>query len=287
MTMRLIFGAGLLAFCASLQAGTSFQSTLVMTSNGGATVSGFPATSGQNSTVFAGVEISPYTGTITTNGNQQSITLFCDDFHDEITPGQSYTVNVTATNASTTNPLVNATAGSMANTRDGSANEAAGMPTGTTLYEELAWLTTQMMSSGQTIGNEEAIQEAMWVMTDDPNNAASPTSSPTASGATQTYMQWMGDAAYEVTGGAQGSLTAGSYLTPNYSNWLVLSVSGEGGQELGTGGVQELLAFNGPMSITSQNSSTPEPASFILLGSGLLIGAAIGRRRMGKGKSKS
>jgi hypothetical protein len=218
-------------------------------------------------------------------GAAQSITLFCDDFHDEITPGQSYAVNVTAANGLTTNSIVNAGANSMANTRDGSANLAAGMPAGTTLYEEMAWLATQMMATGQTINNEETIQEAIWEMTDAPGNAASPTGAPTGTGAYQSYQNWMWDAEEAVTGHCIGtgcSGTAGSYLTPNYSNWLIVTATGNAGQEIGTGGVQELLAYTGVTTTTNMSGVTPEPASFILIGSGLIAVATLGRRRINR-----
>jgi len=290
MKTKLTIFAGALLVGVSLQAGTAFTSSLVMTSNGGATVSAFPATLGQNSTQFQGVEVSPYTGTIATQGvnggNAQSITLFCVDYQDEINPGSTYTVNVTAVNGLVTNPLVNATQGSMANTRDGSGNEAAGYPTGTTLYEEEAWLATQMMSSGQTVSNEETIQEAMWVMTN-PTNASAITANPT-SGTYQTYQNWIWDAEDAVGGKCVGTGcvdTAGSYATPNYSNWLILTLSTGGGSEIGSSclttsncsssGMQELLAFTG----SSAPTATPEPASFFLIGSGLVFASFVGRRR--------
>jgi hypothetical protein len=198
--------------------------------------------------------------------------LFCDDYVDKITPGQSYTgVNITAANGTNTDTgYTNGnTAGSMANTRDGSANISSGYPTGTTLYEEMAWLATQMMTSGRTVGDEEAIQEAIWSLSENPTTSGSPTVA--ASGETQTYSQWVADAKYEVTG--SGSLVAGTYLTPNYNNWLVLTVPADAGVTIGSGGTQELLAYTGQVP-----TKTPEPASFVLIGSGLLMAAVFGRR---------
>lgn len=257
MTKLIVF-AGVLAMGATLQAGT----TLVVN------------TGGTNPDLNTA---SPYSGTLTPGGS--GIELICDDFNDSASTGTTYNVVVTNIGSGT----LNAT-----DTRYGGAT---GYPAATTLYDELAWLGTQMTKgtvTGAVAANNVEIQEAIWALTD-PSGHTSPTASYT--GQTQTYLQWMQDAKYTVQGSASGYSgygygTAASYLTPTYSDWYVVTNTAAVGCTMGSGSgcagssYQEFIAYSAaPVVTTGGSLATPEPASFILIGSGLLAGALVGRRR--------
>ena len=62
---------------------------------------------------------------------------------------------------------------------------------GTTLYDETAWLGAQTMATGVGAGDEEAVQAAIWTMTDDSANLAPPTATLTDSGNTELYRNRM------------------------------------------------------------------------------------------------
>lgn len=73
--------------------------------------------------VMNGIYVGPYTGTV----NGQSTQIICDDFVDDSYVGESWTANVT-------------TLSNLNGTKWG------GMPNATQLYNEAAWLATQMLS---------------------------------------------------------------------------------------------------------------------------------------------
>src|SRR6185312_10823622 len=100
--------------------------------------------------------ISPYTGTL---DNGAPIQLYCDDFNDTIQFGQqNLQVYQTSLTASATD-LRDQTRYFVDNPSNNSS-----YPAGLTLYEEMAWLATQMQHA-DTI-NDKAIQEAIWQLTD-------------------------------------------------------------------------------------------------------------------------
>jgi len=256
MKTNFILFAGLLTVGASLQASTSL-----------AFVSGNSL--GVPNTNYA---VSPYTGTITgdpnlNNGATTSIQLFCDDFDDGVlyTSGPNegkdatWTVNINAVNSS-----------SLDGTTGGRFETANNLPVTTTLYEEAAWLTAEVQSASQTTGtaaqiaaaqdNQINAQEALWDLTggaDPGQNAGAGVTGVT------NIAGWLADAKADY-----GTEPAGYY-----NNWFVITEVGEAGQ---TGsGYQEFLAYS-----SSPISTTPEPASFILIGSGLVVAGMVGRRRL-------
>ena len=240
--------AGLLVLCASLQASTSFTLN----------------TGGSNSFLSSA---SPYSGSLNYGSGNIAYTIICDDFADEQSIGGSYTADVT-----------NVGTGSLTNkdTRFG------GSTSSTTLYDELVWLGTEMLNHSANQADQASIQEAIWALT---GGAGAPTASYT--GQTQTYAEWEQDAKFAVTGiGSYYIGTAANYTTPVYSNWLVITATDAVGCTSGTTGT---TACNGPAVnqefLAYTPIATPEPASFILLGSGLLAGAVFGRRRMVKSNS--
>ena len=66
-----------------------------------------------------------------------------------------------------------------------------GIARGPRWYEETAWLGAQTMATGVGAGDEEAVQAAIWTMTDDSANLAPPTATLTDSGNTELYRNRM------------------------------------------------------------------------------------------------
>jgi hypothetical protein len=246
--------------------------------------------------------ISPYSGTV----GGTTVQLFCDDFNDNVNWGQQ---NITAYQTSLT-----ASATTLdGQTRYGDANPStagASYPAGTTLYDEMTWLATQMLAVSGTSAtyNETAIQEAIWTLTNDKNvnDGSSPHNKTTTqtgtygdAGVEQSYLAWIADAEADYGGNAAGyaSLVTGNWSIVTavasagctvgsgtaYSKYSGVSACTPGAA--GTGSVtQEFLAYSGGTPTINQGGlgpSTPEPASFLLIGSGLLAGAVFARRKAG------
>jgi hypothetical protein len=284
MKTPVIICACVLALGGALQAGTTYNLD-------------FNTQSNSPGLVFDGNEpIGPYAGSL----NGVNVQLYCDDFPDNINYGQqNVTVYSTALPTTTNTAFRN-------DTRYGVANPStagAGYPAGTQLYDEIAWLATQMQNtSGANAGyNNIAIQEAIWTLTDDKNVAQSPQNQKTTGSGTlgdggieQSYTAWIADAAADYN---QTGLTG--YASVISGDWSIITAvgsagctlgsetngcSGAGGTGAGTAGTgavtQEFLAYSyAPVQNTGNAlGSVPEPASFIMIGSGLLLGALVGRR---------
>ena len=152
MKTKYVVLAGILACGASLQAATSYTLDFNTLSNSAGLV------------YDGSYAISPYSGTV----NGATVQLYCDDFNDTINFGQQ-NISVYSTSLSTANT---STTVLQADTRYGKANSpgsAYASTTGTTLYDEMAWLATQMQhTAGTTNGsaNNTALQEAIWALTD-------------------------------------------------------------------------------------------------------------------------
>jgi len=271
MKTKVLISAGVLAFSGLLQASTS----LTLTSS---------STAGFANQLVNNYVISPYTGVLggtysgspsrLQSGTGTGVTLFCDDFNDAVSVGNTiqYTVNVVSASANgfTTAELT-----------DARFTNTTLFPSPTNLYDEMAWLATQM--TDVSAGDQTEIQEAIGQMTD---TTADKSVSPdgTAAGETQNVSQWTADAVKAIagTGSYFTGTTASSYLTPDYSNWEVVTEVGAAGHQSGSG-IQEFLAYSqNPAANHTGVAATPEPASFVLIGSGFLIGALVGRRRSKK-----
>ncbi len=277
-TTTMIAVAGLLTFGGlGLQAGTSVNFDFNTQSSSGLQTD-------------SGYAVSPYTGTV----GGTTVQLFCDDFNDNITYGQQ---NIAA--YQTAMPAIGSSA-SVAlqdQTRYGVANPSTGAnyPAGTKLYDEMAWLATQMLAVSGTNAsyNEIAIQEAIWTLTNNTtvNDGLSPENQKTTqtgtygdTGVEQSYLQWITDAKNDY------STSVGGYAGLVTANWSIVTAVSSAGCTIGSNGTtgctpgqpgtksssgwvtQEFLAYTGGTPIINQggsNPSTPEPASFLLIGSGL------------------
>jgi len=192
------------------------------------------------SNVGSGYYLSPYTGTITPTGGQTStVALYCDDFNDEVTNGQTWSAYVTSVLSS-----------NLSNTLFGVTNPNPASPTGNTLYEEEAYLATQIQTdfAANNLSAIEAIQDAMWVLTD-PSTTVPNYNNP-------TVQNWINLAAADASN-YQNTGTS----TVNYASWYVLTDVNKSDPH------QEFLF------------QAPEPATLALAGFGLLAVYFAGARR--------
>jgi hypothetical protein len=116
--------------------------------------------------------VSPYQGTMTSNGQNSVVTLFCDDFNNEVNFGQTWHGNVTPLSSS-----------DLSNTRYGNAGDVALLTgsnpyystyTASELYAQAAWLTMQFNPYLSTEPAQViALQYAIWDLFDPnaPSNA--------------------------------------------------------------------------------------------------------------------
>jgi len=253
----------------------------------------------------SGYAISPYTGTL---DGGSAIQLYCDDFNDSIQFGQqNIQVYKTALTASA--------ADLKADTRYyvDNPSSVSSYPSGLTLYEEMAWLATQMQHA-DTI-NDKAIQEAIWQLTDASGGNTAPNNSSgyhggvttgytgTNSTTAQSAAHWIQDAqayiaGYNATTGTSSWSSSSYYANLVLSDWSVITAVDSAGCTTGSydyhgvhgctpghagygSTTQEFLAYIPGTSGANPPppSGVPEPASFVLIGSGLVAGAIVRRRR--------
>jgi hypothetical protein len=194
-----------------------------------------------------GYYISPYTGTLTGSTGTTQVTLYCDDFNNQSSFGSSWSVNVTSVT------------GDLSTTRYETSNPADSgyphhnYPVGQQLYEEEAWLFTQEAANSGNASVMKAIQEAAWHLTS--NSSSQPSN--------YNYQAWLTAAANDY------DKTVAGYVTPDYSQWYILTQVGYAGKTDSTGN-QELLAYM-PSSTVQQ---APEPGTLVLAGAGLLLAGA-------------
>jgi len=278
MKTKIILAAGILALGASLQAATTYAVSIDSSQPGNS--------------------FGPYNGVV--NGETETFSngalngLFCDDLSDASSSGATEQAYITNIGTGT----LNAT-----DTRFGGAT---GYPAATALYDELAWLGTQMLNQ-TTSANEQAIVDAMQTLTDPktyPSNTYGPDASNLASstykGSDLTVAQWVLEAEWQTgNGGTNESGVYNTYSSVNYNDWYVITAqnynntgentagcvvgfqNGSGGCSASLGGDtgndagQEFLAYS---TDNFGRTAAPEPASFFLIGSGLLAGGFFGRR---------
>ncbi len=181
--------------------------------------------------------ISPYYGTV--NGN--STTLYCDDFANYVTDGETWTANVTNL-ADSADVLTQTRYGGLVQTlaTDGSGDTAN--YDGQQLYEMAAYLTTQFDGNQTDDGN---IQDTIWDLFN-PNAGNGGNAGPLPS--TEAYLY----AAEQ------------NYGSINAANFEIITQVNNPGL---TGGIQEFIV------------ATPEPSSMLMLGCGLMFVSGIVYRR--------
>lgn len=223
-----------------------------------------------NSTVAGDIYIDPYTATV---GTASKVTVICDDWSNNSYVGESWTANVT-----------NATA-------VGTASPAPMFGSNQTLYNEVAWLSSQILvnySSKPTAAQQAAETElsiALWELTYGANQTNEETPSPLAflaenlQGGTSNaeYQAALSD--YCLAAGGSAALCSGtSYSGDNNSaaanynaaGWEILTPAGNVNPS-SDGTPQEFVVY------------TPESSALVLFGAdmlGLLALAFIFRKRL-------
>jgi len=149
---------------------------------------------------YGGVYVDPYTATV--NG-VQNVSVICDDCSNNSYVNESWTANVTTIGA--------LNSGTNTNTPMFGNNAA--------LYNELAWLGTQLLANPTNYANQVAVSFALWELTYGVNGTAVETPDPTTFLAASNASSYAGavsnlltTAATVVAGGYQG--TGWEILTP-------------------------------------------------------------------------
>jgi len=158
---RIAFGLLLAVLMLAVPAALADQTPVTMT---------FVGVNGINDGAYY---VSPYYGTMTTNGQTTAVTLFCVDFNNEVTWNQSWQANVTPLGS---NDLSNTRFGNPADVALLSATDPyLSTFTPGQLYVQAAWLSTQfdqylLTNPSQVV----ALQYAIWDLfaPNGPTNAA-------------------------------------------------------------------------------------------------------------------
>jgi hypothetical protein len=183
----------------------------------------------------SGNYISPYYGTV----NGSNTTLYCDDFANYVTDGETWTANVTNL-ADSAEVLTQTRYGGLDQTFQTQGGGSQSYD-GQQLYEMAAYLTTQFDANATDNGN---IQDTIWdLFNPNAGNAGDPGPIPS----TEAYLY----AAEQ------------NYGSINASNFEILTQVNNPGL---TGGIQEFIV-------------SPEPSSTLLFGCGLMLVSTIVYRR--------
>jgi hypothetical protein len=249
--MRFRFGSFVagLSLIAATSAGA--QSTVVLTQ---------PYAPGGGAVTAFGYYMSPYSGTV--DGTTQR--LNCVDFFHEVSLGEVWTATVTNLGAAIGNISL------LANTRDGSSGGYATLSDVLKIYMEAAWLTNQFAANPASNPNQSiAIQTAIWSIVD--NGPTSPAS-----------LQYANTGDYWNNGQTSSIVNSGSGST---GYWIQRAQTEYATQAAGYYNQFNILTGTGNPGSSAQEFiySTPEPGTFILIGSGLmgLVGFVRTRRRKG------
>jgi hypothetical protein len=203
--------------------------------------------------------MSPYTGTI--DGTVER--LNCVDFFHDVALGEHWTATITNIGAAAHDLSL------LLATRDGSSGGYASLSAVLQMYEEAAWLTDQYGQNPASNANQSiAIQTAIWSIVD--NGPSNPLSLQYAS--TENYWSDGGRVTViEDTGPgstgywiSQAQLKYATQSDDYYDRFNILTGTGNPGA-----GAQEFVY-----------SATPEPSTFVLIGTGLF--GVVGFKRFRK-----
>ncbi len=180
--------------------------------------------------VMGGVYVGPYNFTGNIKGQSGTFQLVCDDFADEVYPGESWNVTLSSLP-------------SLSNVQF----------SGSTQYQEIAWLTQQMF---QNLGNAQTVGDIQWAIWDifDPGVSSNDPYGTLSTTDQQNVANWLNSAGTQYAGG-------------NYSN-VAFYTAVLGSQPSGDGRPQEYVGL----------TPTPEPSAFLLVGLGLSLALIFGRR---------
>jgi hypothetical protein len=205
-----------------------------------------------------GYYMSPYTGTI--DGTTER--LNCVDFFHDVSIGEHWTATITNIGAAARNSSL------LLATRDGSSGGYASLSEVLQMYEEAAWLTDQYSQNPSSDPNRSiAIQTAIWSLVDNgPTNPASlryeSTENYWSNGERVTTIDdtGTGSTGYWIS---QAQTKYALQSDEYYDRFNILTGTGNPGA-----GAQEFVY-----------SATPEPSTFVLIGSALIGVAAFKRIR--------
>jgi len=223
-----------------------------------------------DSATLGDVYVDPYTATV---GGQGNTTVFCDDWSNNSYIGESWTASVvSATAAGSTDPMFGSGA------------------TGQSLYNELAWLGSQMLANIKNTTVQTEISFAMWALTYGVNSTTVEDPAPL-----QYLCSTLGGTfgSNNTCSGLKGSASTEYQATLSYLNTATTSESG-----YNSAGWEILTPDAGdPITCGSNNAScpsvppqefityTPESSTAILL-AGDLLGLAslmfLFRRRLAR-----
>lgn len=204
---------------------------------------------------WGNVYVPPYTGTLTSYPGSPEVTLYCVDYAHEVSNGQTWTANVTNLGAAISDPTLLNTNG----TRLGS--------TGLGQYEGAAYLSSLFdaytsnpsyyngltYGSGTAFGNQRGfysgLAAAIW-------NLTTPGVFPGTSSSPAPYVtNWQ--QASDMASALRSDFASPDLTSFDFNNWWILS-----DQNTGATGTQEFLVHT---------TVTPEPATYVLLLTGLVV----------------
>jgi len=218
----------------------------------------------------SGVYVDPYTATV---GGVANTPVICDDWSDNSYVGESWTANVTPISSlgTSSTPLF------------GGSPSSTPPLTQAQLYDEAAWLGTQLLANPTNYANQVAVSFALWELTYNATGSSMETPTPTdfLAGSAEAGLQNCSGQTCVATllAEAQAAVAAGyngegwSIFTPNTADPITCTGSGcpNPNNSATLKAPQEFLV------------NTPESSSIVLLGAdmlGLLALAFVFRKRL-------